>query len=284
MASPFDPEEVSNVLKALRAFAMPDAATVRQLRANARNLKKFLQDIQATQEHLTQLERALDAILVPGHVFDLTNPRTVGEVIVYMMEREPKEQLSAIQPFYASGVYILYYHDGLRAYEAITRTDCPIYVGSAGPETPNAPTPKLQGTRLYDRMMEHLKKSISQSRNLKPEEFFCRYMVVQSGLEKAAEDFLIRRYWPVWNKESRVCAGVGKHGDVARRELSDWDVLHGGREWAGAQKSRAGKTPAIVEANILNHFRRLLAEDRNKWERIFSPAWVAKQPRFGSQS
>jgi hypothetical protein len=223
------------------------------------------------------MERVLDAILVPEYVFDLTNPITIGEVIAYKLKQRDKEQLSAIQPFYGSGVYILYYHDSLKAYEAITRTDCPIYVGSAGPRTPNAPNAKLQGTKLYDRIMEHLKKSISQSRNLKPEEFFCRYMVVQSGLEKAAEDFLIRYYSPVWNKESKVCSGIGKHGDLARKELSDWDVMHGGRGWAGTQTSRSGKTAAIVESNILGHFRRLLTENPTKWKAIFNAAWVAKQ-------
>jgi hypothetical protein len=279
MTKPFDPASVSEALKTLRALAMPDEASVRGLRSNSRALKKLLGDMHATQDHLLRLERAIDAILVPDHVFDLTKPETVAEVVVYKMEQQGKEPLASIQPFYGSGVYALYYHDGLSAYEAITRSECPIYVGSAGPETSNAPSAKLQGTKLFDRIMEHLKKSISQSRNLKAEEFCCRYLVVQSGLEKAAEDFLIRRYSPVWNKESKVCSGIGKHGDVARRELSDWDVLHGGREWAGTQTSRSGKTPAVVEGNIVAHFRRLLSEDRAKWEHIFNPAWVAKQQK-----
>ena len=279
MTTPFDPQQFSEAMKALRGIAMPDEVTLQGLRSNAYRMRKMLQDIAATQEHLVQLERELDAILVPAHVFDLTNPETIGEVIVYKLEQQAKEQLSAIQPFYGSGVYILYYHDGLAAYEAITKTNCPIYVGSAGPETPNSASAKLQGTKLYDRMIEHLKKSLRQSRNLKADEFFCRYLVVQSGLEKSAEDFLIRRYSPVWNKESKVCSGIGKHGDKARQELSDWDVMHGDREWAGGQTSRSGKTPEIVGANILGHFRQLLQEDRPKWERLFNSAWVGKQPK-----
>lgn len=278
MTTPFDPQQLSEVMKALRGFSMPDGATVQGIRSNAHRMRRMHQEMAATQEHLLQLERALDAILVPAHVFDLTNPETIGEVIVYKLEQQTKEQLSAIQPFYGSGVYILYYHDGIAAYEAITKTNCPIYVGSAGPETPNSASAKLQGTKLYDRMMEHLTKSLRRSRNLTADEFFCRYLVVQSGLEKAAEDFLIRRYWPVWNKESKVCSGIGKHGDKARQELSDWDVMHGDREWAGGQTSRSGKTPEIVEANILGHFQRLLREDRPRWEGIFNPAWLAKRP------
>ena len=277
MSTHFDYDGVSQALKALRAYAAPDDSAVRELRARPGDLRELLQDVHATEDYLLKLERAIDAILIPAYVFDLTQPETIGEVIVYKLEQRAKERLSDIKPFYGSGVYALYYHDGLSAYEAITGTDCPIYVGSAGPETPNASSTKLQGTKLFDRIMEHLKKSVSQSRNLKADEFFCRYLVVQSGLEKAAEDFLIRRYSPAWNKESKVCSGIGKHGDRARQELSDWDVMHGGREWAGSQKSRSGKTPAIVESNIVAHFRRLLSEDRARWASLFSPAWVTKQ-------
>jgi hypothetical protein len=277
MTRPFDPTGLSEAMKTLRAFGMPDAAGVRGLRTDSRALRKLLGEMLATQEHLLRLERAIDAILVPDHIFDMANPETVGEVIVYKMEQQQKEPLAGIQPFYGSGVYALYYHGNHSAYTAITGTKCPIYVGSAGPETPNAPSAKLQGTKLFDRIMEHLNKSIRRSRNLQDVDFYCRYLVVQSGLEKAAEDFLIRLYRPAWNKESKVCSGIGKHGDVARKELSDWDVLHGGREWAGTQTSRSGKTPAIVEANILNHFRRLLSEDRTTWQQIFNAAWVARQ-------
>jgi len=115
--------------------------------------------------------------------YDLTNPDTIGEVIVFKLEQQVKESLTSIKPFYGSGVYIVYYHGSYSSYDAITKTNCPVYVGSAGPETPNAASAKLQGTKLHDRMMEHLRKSISQSRNLQPADFECRYLVVQSTVD-----------------------------------------------------------------------------------------------------
>ena len=277
MSIPFDADRITKSLSSLREFQLPDQVTIQGLRSNPRGLKKFLEELHNARDYLSRFEKALDDILIPDHVFDMANPATVGEVVVYKLEQQPKERLTAIRPFYGSGVYALYYHDGLPAYEAITGTDCPIYVGSAGPETPNAASVKQQGTKLYDRIMEHLNKSIGRSSTLRVEDFFCRYLVVQSGLEKAAEDFLIRDYSPVWNKETKVCSGIGKHGDQNRKELSDWDVMHGGRKWAEGQSSLSGKTAALVEGKIIAHFQRLLSEKRTKWERIFNPAWLARQ-------
>ncbi len=137
----------------------------------------------------------------------------------------------------------------------------------------NAETPRLQGLKLYGRINEHLVRSISRSRNLDPTDFTCRYLVVQSGLEKAAEDFLIKMYMPVWNKEANACAGIGKHGDKARRELSDWDILHGGRKWAQQQKSKSGMTAESIQANIDVHFRSLLAAQPERWKKIFNANW-----------
>jgi hypothetical protein len=125
--------------------------------------------------------------------------------------------------------------------------------------------------------MHHLRRSIKPSRNLNHEDFYARYLVVQSGLEKAAEDFLIRRYLPAWNKEANVCSGIGKHGDVARQELSDWDIMHGDRQWALAQTSRTKKTERIVSGNIKSFFRKQLADEPAKWTSLFNPDWVAKQ-------
>jgi hypothetical protein len=72
MTTPFDLGKVFEVLKSLRALGLPDEASVQTLRANPRNSRKLLQEIHATREHLVQMERVLDAILVPEYVFDRT--------------------------------------------------------------------------------------------------------------------------------------------------------------------------------------------------------------------
>ncbi|HVX10201.1 MAG TPA: Eco29kI family restriction endonuclease [Pirellulales bacterium] len=260
-------------LSAIAEIALPDPLWAG---SNAPGCRKLLKKLREVNVHLAALEDRLDDVLLPDSVFDLTNPETIGEVIVYRLEQSEKVGLSSIKKFYGSGVYAFYYEGDLPAYGAIKKTNCPIYVGSASPKTPNAATPRLQGTKLFGRINEHFKKSIKQSSNLDDHEFLCRFLVVQSGLEKAAEDFLIRRYSPVWNKESRVCSGIGKHGDIARKELSAWDVLHGSRQWTAKQTSRQGRTPQFVIDGIQKHFLALLAEDREKWTAIFADDWLAK--------
>jgi Eco29kI-like restriction endonuclease len=80
-------------------------------------------------------------------------------------------------------------------------------------------------------------------------------LVVQSGLQKAAEDYLINLFHPVWNAD--ICYGLGKHGDAAttRANLrSPWDTLHPGRKWAGA--SREGKPPDAIRQDVADHLER----------------------------
>ncbi|MGH7136226.1 MAG: Eco29kI family restriction endonuclease [Pirellulales bacterium] len=265
-------EALAERLSAIEEVALPDRSWASEHRRSCRALLKRLR---AANVHMAAVEDRLDEVLLPDSVFDLTNPETIGEVIVYRLEQREKVGLPDIKKFYGSGVYAFYYNGAFPAYLAIKSTDCPIYVGSAGPKTPNAATPRLQGTKLFGRINEHFKKSIKQSANLNDDEFVCRFLVVQSGLEKAAEDFLIRRYSPVWNKESRVCSGIGKHGDIARKELSSWDVLHGSRQWTARQESRRRLTPEAIVNQIQSHFSALLNANREKWIHIFNREWLS---------
>lgn len=269
-------KKLIEALKTIRDFELPDKDTTRSLRTNASQIDEILKELHWGRERIIEIELILDSILVPEHVFHLSDPETVAEVIAYKLEQQQKEPLATIPPFYGSGVYALYYHGGLPAYEAIIDTDYPIYVGSSIPEIANAPTPKTQGTKLHGRIAEHLSLSINKSHNLSPEEFTCRYLVVQSGFEKAAEEFLIKKYDPPWNSR-RICAGIGKHGDRNRKERSNWDVFHSGRGWAEDQESKSKKTPEMVADAIISHFRDLLSNNRPRWERIFNSAWVKKQ-------
>jgi hypothetical protein len=75
-------------------------------------------------------------------------------------------------------------------------------------------------------------------------------------MQGAVEDFMIRLFKPIWNKEIKICFGIGKHGDSAstrRNKRSPWDTMHPGRTWAEAtdedQMSRAE-----IEAKITTHF------------------------------
>lgn len=82
--------------------------------------------------------------------------------------------------------------------------------------------------------------------NFEISDFDFRYLVVRSAWVETAEDQLIEHFRPVWNMETKVCCGYGKHGDdlgTRANKRSPWDTLHPGREWA----TRAGNTPSFLE-------------------------------------
>ena len=73
-------------------------------------------------------------------------------------------------------------------------------------------------------------------------------LVVQSGWETAAEDYLIRLFRPIWNKETKILYGLGKHGDSAEtrtNKRSLWDTLHPARVWAAPTLEDA-RSPAEI--------------------------------------
>ncbi|MBY0229162.1 MAG: Eco29kI family restriction endonuclease [Gemmataceae bacterium] len=273
MTTPFDAAHFLRAAAALRAFADPDAAMIASLRSRSRDMGKLLGEIAACRTRLDELEKLLDEVVMPPFVFDLSNPEMVGEVIAAKLEQQPKTRLGDLPRFYGSGVYILYYSGPSPVYAAISGTEVPIYVGSKAPKSKGAASPREQGVALFDRITEHRARSIEKAAStLDAQDFHVRYLVVHSGNEKAAEDHLIRRYSPVWNDEAKVCSGLGKHGDVARGEKSQWDVLHPGRPWAARQASRSGATPDTVRAAIQGHFLTLLRQDRPRWSKAFAPA------------
>ena len=266
----FDLRRLCAALDEILGIPLPGAVDLAQAR---KGKAKLLRSIEDAMSRLAELERLVDGVVVPSEVFNL-DPFTLGEVVAHRLRNMERVPLPSINEFYGSGVYCFYYHGDLSCYLAIKNSECPIYVGSSIPRVGFAETPKRQGTKLYDRITEHLEKSIKKSRNLKPEDFTCRFLVVQSGLEKAAEDMLIRHYLPVWNKETKVCSGIGKHGDQARKEKSKWDVLHGNRPWAAGSQSLQQATSEKIEKAIEEHFRQLVKDNAERWKRILNQEWL----------
>ena len=91
-----------------------------------------------------------------------------------------------------------------------------------------------EGDRLSNRLNDH-RKNIGKAATLQLEDFEYRALVVQTGWQTAAEDYLIHLFKPIWNNEVKICYGFGKHGDDpgTRANLrSPWDTLHPGRVWA----------------------------------------------------
>lgn len=158
--------------------------------------------------------------------------------------------------FYGSGIYAIYYKGAeIYSYCPLSDSETPIYVGKAVPEDRDAELTEQQGPALWKRLREHL-KSIRNG-GLNHSEFEVRYATVQSGMESAVEDFMIHFFKPIWNKEIKVCFGIGKHGDAATtraNKRSPWDTMHPGRAWADATAEDQSSRKEI-EAKIAAHFK-----------------------------
>lgn len=218
--------------------------------------KKIRAQIDSIIDKLRTLSQSLDPIKQPKEFFDPANPHRIGEMIAGALVLKPAEPLSAIEKFYGSGVYALYYKGDFIAYKPISGKDHPIYVGKADPADLHAVTPEGQGVRLYSRLADHA-KSIRAAKNLNIEKFTCRYLVTVSSWHKSAEDHLISRFRPIWNNEVKICFGFGKHGDSSdtrRNVRSPWDTLHPGRPWALSSKANA-RSPEDIIRDIQNHFK-----------------------------
>ncbi|ALZ77320.1 Eco29kI family restriction endonuclease [Rheinheimera sp. F8] len=202
---------------------------------SAPSLKKIKSKIETALRHLSDISAKLDPVKQPNSVFDPSNPEAVGRVVAMALLSQPKTGLSVIPRFYGAGVYAIYYTGPFSAYAPLSGSDHPIYVGKADPESAKARNPLEQGEKLCKRLKEHL-KSIQKATNLDASDFQCRFLVVASGWQEAAERYLINLYKPIWNKETKICYGIGKHGDSADtrgNKRSPWDTMHAGREWAG---------------------------------------------------
>ncbi len=205
---------------------------------------------------LERLRESIDPIRLPDFIFDPSNPKFVGELVGKTLVEQPSQPLAALHRFYGSGVYAICYTGNFPPYHPIVGRKTPIYVGKADPPTPEAGNAKEQGTKLWARLAEHT-KSIRSAKNLDVNDFQCRYLVVQSGWQRSAEDYLIHRFSQIWNQPT--CFGFGKHGDAPTTRVntrSPWDTLHPGRPWATREGNKVNPltTKQLIE-RIAEHYR-----------------------------
>lgn len=218
--------------------------------------KRLESQIKQAIDELAALLAKLDPIAQPTSMFDPSNPKVVGRFVALAMVAQDRHPLSQIPRFYGSGVYAIYYTGPFPAYRPISRTETPIYVGQASPSVSNARTPIEQGAKLCGRLSDHRKNIGKAASTLDLNDFEFRSLVVQSGWETAAEDYLIHLFRPIWNSETNILYGLGKHGDSATtraNKRSPWDTLHPGRSWAAASTEDA-KTLGQINADLVRHF------------------------------
>lgn len=217
--------------------------------------RRLRSEIGVVAQRIGKLMTDLDPVRHPVSVFNPNNPRIMGGFISLALVSQDRHPLNEIGRFYGAGVYAIYYNGAFPLYEKIARTETPIYVGKAEPKDYNAETPIQQGKKLCDRLDEHGKSISGAVDTLKIEDFEFRALVVQSGLAASAEAYLIRLFKPIWNKETKIISGIGKHGDKATtraNKRSTWDILHPSREWA-AESAVGDKTPETIQAEVEHH-------------------------------
>ena len=219
--------------------------------------KNLEAEIRKVIDELGKFLNELDPIQQPSSVFDPGNPKIVGRFISLALVAQPRHPLSDIARSYGSGVYALYYKGDFPLYAALSKSETPIYVGQAAPAINNARTPMEQGDRLCRRLEDHRKNIGKATSTLDIADFEFRSLVVQSGWETAAEDYLIHLFRPIWNSEIDILFGLGKHGDAAdtrSNKRSPWDTVHPGRTWAADARLTDAKTPARITTEVTTHF------------------------------
>lgn len=215
-------------------------------------IKKFAHD-------LSILQGSIDPVQRSQTIFDPGNPRTIGFFIALAMTAQPRLPLNELQDFYGSGVYAIYYKGDYELYVPLRNTETPIYIGQAAPSDQGAQTAIHQGLKLSGRLGEHRKNIERAAATLNIEDFEYRSLVVQTGWETGAENYLIRLFRPIWNSETKLVFGLGKHGDSAetrKNKRSPWDTLHTGRGWAVSENITDAKTPEKIAAELRIHFER----------------------------
>ncbi len=254
---PVDVDALLQLLSSLQGALVPGTTNVAE--ATPAKLNRLRAEVNATLETLGRFGEDIGQFKLPRLVFDPADPHVVGKLIGETLLQQERVPLNRVERFLGSGVYAIYYLGPFDVYSPVAQTDTPVYVGKADPADRYAKTPVQQGDRLSGRLGDHL-KSITNADNLEVDDFDCRFLVVKTAWESTAEDYLISHFRPVWNSETKVCFGFGKHGDSAqtrKNTRSPWDTLHPGRPWA----MRDGNVPNPrgvegVKKDIADHFAR----------------------------
>jgi hypothetical protein len=257
MARPREPSNEEALLQSLRKLAGELAESASNL--SGRKATAVRKEIGSVVQELARVMVGLDPVREPESIFDPANPRTVGRFVGIALVAQDRHPLSSVPAFYGSGVYALYYDGPYAPYALIVSSENPIYVGKADPANPAAKTPREQEQRLSGRLKDHARTVRKAASTLDIAHFTCRYLIVQSGWQTAAEDYLINLFKPIWNDEIGICYGIGKHGDDpgTRGNLrSPWDTLHPGRDWAHRDQTiRDARPREQILAGIGAHFQ-----------------------------
>jgi hypothetical protein len=193
-------------------------------------------------------------------IFNPLDKRNLAKSIANAITSQAPVPLGKLETFDGAGIYALYYLGDFEYYRPISiinKKDFrqPIYAGKAVPEGARKGGMGLDvpsGPFLYKRLNEH-RKSIEAVKNLRIEDFYCRYLIVDDIWIPLGESLLIEIHQPLWNY---ALDGFGNHDPGSGRynqQISPWDTLHPGRQWAS--KLQPGKSIADITSAINDFFK-----------------------------
>lgn len=220
--------------------------------------EKFVEETGVLIMELQRVREQISKVRFGSIGITLGRSDSIAKFFAFSFVNQEKKHLAKLidAPFYGSGVYAIYYHGkSCKAYQPLSGTETPIYVGKADPNNAYAETVEDQGQALYFRLKEHA-SNIAKT-NLDLDDFRYRAAAIQSGMQSAVEEFMIRLFRPIWNKEIKICYGIGKHGDSAatrKNKRSPWDTMHPGRKWAAKTKADQ-MARSDIEAKIKSHLK-----------------------------
>lgn len=206
--------------------------------------RRIRNGLAAHAEAIETARATTDPVRIPRSTFDPSDPKIVGRMVSLALIAQPMVPLADVHLAYGSGVYAIYYRGDHPLYAGIAGTETPIYVGKADPENHDASTPREQGPKLTKRLLEHagiitLAETYARNNRLpagthsiQSRDFSFRALVCATNAQLAAENHLIRMFWPIWNSETKACWGLSKHGDSAKtrgNKRSPWHVVHPGK-------------------------------------------------------
>lgn len=225
--------------------------------------RQLVNRVDDMRDRLERLTRKIDPNELPDAFFDPAEPSLIGNFVALALVAQDRKSLGELGRFYGSGVYAIYYTGDNSLYAPISGSETPIYVGKADPKG-NPKTAIDQGTKLADRLNEH-RRNIEKVDGIAIEDFDCRALAVQTGYQAAAESHLIRMFSPIWNNETGILYGLGKHGDAATTRAnnkSPFDTVHPGRKWA--EGNPENQTVAEIQEKVRQHFAdATIFSDRN---------------------
>ncbi|MFZ0321348.1 MAG: Eco29kI family restriction endonuclease [Candidatus Sulfotelmatobacter sp.] len=137
--------------------------------------------------------------------YDPLDLRTLAESMVKVVLEQKVYPLGDVPPFEGAGVYVIYYAGDYEPYKSISQKNKgrkwqqPIYVGEAarkGGRKGGVLAVGLAGKVLLSRLKNHV-DSIRGAKNLRVEDFFCRYLVLKDFFIPLCESLLVSEYTPI---------------------------------------------------------------------------------------